>query len=68
MVPRGLPVARVTKVNKRELGSYQEVEATPTVDFSRLEDVLILDRRRRRGRRAQRARRARGRAGAEAVK
>ncbi len=41
--PRGLPVARVTKVNKRELGRDQEVEAAPTVDFSRLDDVLILE-------------------------
>ena len=41
--PHGLPVARVTKVNKRELGRDQEVEAAPTVDFSRLDDVLILE-------------------------
>jgi rod shape-determining protein MreC len=40
--PRGIPVARVTKVTKRELGRDQEVEAAPTVDFSRLEDVLIV--------------------------
>jgi rod shape-determining protein MreC len=40
--PKGLPVARVTKVNKRELGRDQEVEATPTVNFSRLDAVLIL--------------------------
>lgn len=40
--PRGLPVARVTKVNKRELGRDQEVEAVPTVDFSRLDSVLLL--------------------------
>src|SRR6202453_3746488 len=40
--PKGIPVARITKVNKRELGRDQEVEATPTVNFSRLEDVLIL--------------------------
>lgn len=40
--PGGLPVARVSKVNKRELGRDQEVEAIPTVNFSRLEDVLIL--------------------------
>ncbi len=40
--PRGLPVARVSKVNKRELGRDQEVEAIPTVNFSRLDDVLIL--------------------------
>jgi len=40
--PRGLPVARVTKVNKRELGRDQEVEASPSVNFSRLDAVLIL--------------------------
>jgi rod shape-determining protein MreC len=40
--PKGLPVARVTRVVKREFGIYQEVEAAPTVDFSRLEEVLIL--------------------------
>jgi len=40
--PRGIPVARITKVNKRELGRAQEVEATPTVDFTRLDSVLIL--------------------------
>ena len=40
--PRGLPVARITKVVKREIGREQEVEAEPTVDFSRLEHVLVL--------------------------
>jgi rod shape-determining protein MreC len=40
--PRGLPVARVTKVTKRELGRDQEVEAAPAVNFSRLDAVLIL--------------------------
>jgi rod shape-determining protein MreC len=40
--PRGIPVARVTKVVKRDFGMFQEVEATPTVDFSRLEEVLII--------------------------
>jgi rod shape-determining protein MreC len=40
--PEGLPVARVTAVIKRELGRDQEVEATPTVNFSRLDAVLIL--------------------------
>lgn len=40
--PKGIPVARVTKVIKRDFGIYQEVEAVPTVDFSRLEEVLIL--------------------------
>src|SRR5262249_60951641 len=40
--PRGIPVARVTKVIKRELGRDQEVEGVPTVDFSRLDTVLII--------------------------
>jgi rod shape-determining protein MreC len=40
--PRGIPVARVTKVLKRDFGMYQVVEAVPTVDFSRLEEVLII--------------------------
>jgi rod shape-determining protein MreC len=40
--PKGLPVARVTRVVRRDFGIYQEVEAAPTVDFSRLEEVLIL--------------------------
>jgi rod shape-determining protein MreC len=40
--PKGLSVAHVTKVQKRELGRDQEVEAAPTVNFSRLDNVLIL--------------------------
>lgn len=40
--PQGVAVARVTKVVKREFGAYQTVEAEPTVDFSRLEEVLII--------------------------
>ena len=40
--PEGLSVAKVTKVIKRDFGIYQRVEATPTVDFSRLEEVLIV--------------------------
>lgn len=40
--PKGLPVARVTKADVRPFGIYQEVEAEPTVDFSRLQDVLIV--------------------------
>jgi rod shape-determining protein MreC len=40
--PKGMPVARVTKTIKRDFGVYQEVEAEPVVDFSRLEEVLIV--------------------------
>jgi rod shape-determining protein MreC len=40
--PKGMPVARVTKVQRRDFGIYQSVEAEPTVDYSRLEEVLIV--------------------------
>ncbi len=41
-LPKGLPVAKVTKVVKREPGRDQEIEAVPTVNFSRIDAVLIL--------------------------
>ena len=41
-LPKGLPVARVMKVVKREPGRDQEIEAVPTVNFSRLDAVLIV--------------------------
>jgi rod shape-determining protein MreC len=40
--PKGLPVAKVTHVKKKDFGIYQTVEAEPTVDLSRLQDVLIV--------------------------
>ena len=40
--PKGIQVARVNRVVNREFGIYQEVEAEPTVDFSRLEEALIV--------------------------
>ncbi len=40
--PEGIAVAKVTKVLKKEFGIYQRVEAVPTVDFSRLREVLIV--------------------------
>ncbi len=40
--PKGIPVARVKNVEKKEFGIYQSVVAEPTVDFSRLEEVLII--------------------------
>src|SRR5690606_29576213 len=39
--PKGIPVARVTKLVTRDFGEYQEVMAEPTVDFSRLDEVLV---------------------------
>jgi rod shape-determining protein MreC len=40
--PKGIPVARVSKVLRRDFGIYQTVYCEPTVDFSRLREVLIL--------------------------
>jgi len=40
--PKGIPVGKVTQVVKRDFGIYQQVYAAPAVDFSRLEEVLIV--------------------------
>ncbi len=40
--PAGIQVAKVTKVEKRDFGIYQTVIAEPTVDMSRLQEVLIV--------------------------
>ena len=40
--PSGIMIGRVTRVNRREFGLHQEVEIRPTVDFSRLDHVLIV--------------------------
>ncbi|MFH0886826.1 MAG: rod shape-determining protein MreC, partial [bacterium] len=40
--PQGLKIGVITKVFKREYDLFQDVEITPAVDFSRLEDVFII--------------------------
>ncbi|MDP3276423.1 MAG: rod shape-determining protein MreC [Deltaproteobacteria bacterium] len=40
--PPGLLLGRVSSVTRRDFGLYQEVEITPAVDFSRLQEVLVL--------------------------
>lgn len=40
--PAGIPVAKVSKVERRDFGLYQTVVAQPTVDMSRLREVLIV--------------------------
>ena len=40
--PKGIPVARVKSVETKKFGVYQTLGAEPTVDFSRLEEVLII--------------------------
>ena len=43
--PPAILVGRVTKVDKEDFGLYQLVEVTPSVDFSRLEEALVLTSR-----------------------
>jgi len=40
--PKGIPVARVNNVVERSFGVYQTVEAVPVVDFSRMQEVLVV--------------------------
>jgi rod shape-determining protein MreC len=40
--PRGIPVGSVSSVVKKEYGITQTVEVRPAVDFSRVEEVLVI--------------------------
>ncbi|MBQ1924734.1 MAG: rod shape-determining protein MreC [Proteobacteria bacterium] len=40
--PKELPVGRITSVDSKSFGLYQEVTVEPIVDFSRLEEVYII--------------------------
>ncbi|MCS6856400.1 MAG: rod shape-determining protein MreC [Deltaproteobacteria bacterium] len=40
--PPSILVGQITKIVRADYGLYQEVEVTPSVDFSRLQTVLIL--------------------------
>jgi rod shape-determining protein MreC len=40
--PKGLTLGKVVKVSTDDFGLFQNVEVTPAVDFSRLEEVLVL--------------------------
>ena len=40
--PKGIPVGTVSKVNRKPFGISQDVEVRPTVDFTKLEEVLII--------------------------
>jgi rod shape-determining protein MreC len=39
--PKGAPVGRVTRVSRKDSGLFLYAEVTPTVDVSRLEEVLV---------------------------
>lgn len=40
--PKGLAIGQVTEVSKENFGLFQTIELDPAVDFSRLEEVLVL--------------------------
>jgi rod shape-determining protein MreC len=40
--PKGIPVGIVSKVDRKPYGISQEVEVKPAVNFSQLEEVLII--------------------------
>jgi rod shape-determining protein MreC len=40
--PKGVPVGTVSKVRRKPFGITQEVEVRPSVDFSKLEEVLVI--------------------------
>jgi rod shape-determining protein MreC len=40
--PKGVPIGTVSKVNRKSYGISQEVEVRPRVDFTRLEEVLVV--------------------------
>ncbi|MCP4402385.1 MAG: rod shape-determining protein MreC [bacterium] len=42
--PKGLILGTVSKVLKQNYGLFQQIEVTPSVDFSKLEEVLIIRR------------------------
>ncbi len=40
--PKGLVIGKVSQVSRKKQGLFQEITLTPSSDFSRLEEVLVL--------------------------
>ncbi|OQY17631.1 MAG: rod shape-determining protein MreC [Desulfobacteraceae bacterium 4572_35.1] len=40
--PKGIPIGIISNIIKPDYGLFQTLELTPCVDFSRLEDVLVI--------------------------
>ena len=40
--PKGLVIGKVKSVVRQKFGLFQEIEVAPSVDFSHLEEVLVL--------------------------
>jgi len=44
LFPTGLPVGVVSRVRKKRRGMFLYIEVTPAVDFTTLEDLLVIER------------------------
>ena len=44
LFPKGIPVGYVSRVNKKDIGFFQEIEVIPFVDLSKIEAVSIIRR------------------------
>ncbi len=42
LFPQGIPLGYVTKVNKKGIGMFQDIEVLPFVDSAKLEEVVII--------------------------
>jgi cell shape-determining protein MreC len=42
--PKGVPVGTIIKVIRKSFGITQKVEVKPSVDFSKLDEVLVVTR------------------------
>ena len=40
--PKGLPLAVIESVEKGQFGLFQQIKAIPTIDFSHLEEVMVV--------------------------
>lgn len=40
--PRDFPVGKIASVGRKDVGLFQEAQIDPAVDFTRLEDVMVL--------------------------
>lgn len=42
LFPKGIPIGYVSKINKKDIGFFQEIEVIPFVDTSKIEFVAII--------------------------
>jgi rod shape-determining protein MreC len=40
--PKGLRVGRITNIRRKPFGLFQQADLVPAVDFSRLEEVMVV--------------------------